>query len=170
MRHLIFAAALATGTATLASLPAPVAAQDFNANRIISQFNYSTLRAVVLEMGGTIEESPNDGWLIKFPNGTAATANFTVCSDDSESSCLGTNISARFGKPRDKTDAEVEELVVDYNRRWNAGKSYLTNDGRAVVQAYIIADGGITMENYRMQLSVYSSMLKKMRETIYTDG
>lgn len=165
MRHLIFAAALATGTATMAVSPAH--AQDFSASRIIDGFDYDTLRAVILEMGATIEPGQNDGYLIKFANGTAATASFTVCSTGK---CLGTNISARFGKPSDKTDAEIEELVVDYNRRWNAGKSYLTDDGRPVVQAYMIADGGLTMENYRMQLAVYASMLQKMRETVYTDG
>lgn len=167
MRNMFFAAALAVGTVTAAATPAPANAQSFSASRIIDHFDLETLRATVIELGGTIEDSPNDGYLIKFPNGTAATANFTACATGQ---CLGTNISARFGKPSDKSDSEVERLVVDYNRRWSAGKSYLTDDGRAVVQAYMIADGGITMENYRMQLVVYSQMLQKMRETIYSDG
>ncbi|GAA4039244.1 YbjN domain-containing protein [Parerythrobacter jejuensis] len=165
MRHLIFAAALATGTATMAVAPAN--AQAFNASRTISSFDYNTLKAVVEQMGATIEPGQNNGYLIKFSNGTAATARFTACSTGQ---CLGTNISARFGLPSDKTKAQVAELVRDFNSRWSAGKSYVIEDGRAVVQGYMIADGGISMENYRMQLVVYASMLKKMRETIYTDG
>ncbi|ABC63484.1 YbjN domain-containing protein [Erythrobacter litoralis] len=165
MRHLILAATIAAGTATMAFTPAT--AQSFSASRTLNSFDYDTLRATVTEIGGTIEPGQNDGFLIKFPNGTAATATFTACATGK---CLGTNISARFGKPSDKTDSQVAELVRDYNRRWSAGKSYLTDDGRAVVQAYMIADGGISMENYRMQLVVYSQMLKKMRETIYKDG
>lgn len=150
----------------MAALPA--SAQSFSASRTISSFDLATLRAVVEQSGGTVEtKADDDGFLIKFSNGTAATATFTACSTGR---CLGTNISARFGKPSDKSDAQVAELVDDYNRRWSAGKSYLTDDGRPVVQAYMIADGGITMENYRMQLVVYASMLQKMRETIYTEG
>lgn len=152
------------------SAPIPAQAQQFSATRIISQFNYPTLRAVVIEMGGTIKEGNNGGWLISFSNGTAATAYFTVCEDDDESSCLGTNLLARFGKPSDKSVTETNALVEDFNKRFNAAKAFPLEDGRSAVQAYIIADGGLTMENYRMQLTVYADLLKKMRETIYTDG
>lgn len=167
MGRFFFTSVLTGAALTCATLPVAATAQDFSAGRIIDHFNHGTLVAVVTELGGTVEESPNDGWLIRFPNGTAATANFTVCADETEQDCLGTSISGRFAKPTGMSDAEIEALVTDYNARWSAGKSYLTEDGRPVVQAYIIADGGITMENYRMQLSVYGDMLQKMSETIY---
>lgn len=118
MRKLIYAAAF--GAATLTMTTAPAGAQSFSASRVINSFNYDLLRSVVLDMGGTIEPGQNNGYLIKFANGTAATANFTACATGT---CMGTNISARFGKPSDKTDAQVAELVRDYNRRWSAGKS-----------------------------------------------
>ena len=166
MRHILTAAALAV--AATAAAATPVNAQSFSASRMVTEFDPANLTAVVEQMGGTVEaRSDGDGYLVRFSNGTAATAKFTACANGP---CLGISVSGRFGKPSDKTDAQVAALVVEFNRRWNAGKSYLTDDGRAVVQAYMIADGGITMENYRMQLVVYSQMLQKMRETIYTDG
>lgn len=167
MGRFFFTGTLAVAVLTSAAVPSAASAQDFSAGRIIDRFNHDTLVTVVTEMGGTVEESPNDGWLIRFPNGTAATANFTVCDDETEQSCLGTSIAGRFAKPTDMSDAEIAALVTDYNARWSAGKSYMTEDGRPVVQTYIIADGGITMENYRMQLVVYADMLQKMSDTIY---
>lgn len=167
MRKFALAAALATASLTMVAAPAPAQAETFSASKIIKHFNYDILVAVATEMGATVKSSPNDGWLITFSNGTAATVNFTVCRGDGESNCLGTNIAGRYAKPTDMTDAEVEALVVDFNRRWSAGKSFMSDDGRPVVQAYMIADGGITMENYRQQLFVYSQMLEKMSEVLY---
>lgn len=167
MRKFAFATALAAASLTMVAMPAQAKTETFSAKRVIDHFNYDILVAVAKEMGATVETGSTGDWLVRFSNGTAATVNFTVCKDDSQQSCLGTNIAGRYAKPTDMSDDEIKALVVDFNRRWSAGKSFLTDDGRPVVQAYVIVDGGITMENYRQQLYVYSQMLSKMRDLLY---
>jgi len=167
MHKTIYAAALAIGSVSTALIPAPAFAQSYSASRVIGHFDIDSLSAVMNELDGTIESKEGGGYLLKFSNGTAATATFTVCDSGR---CRGMNILGSFGKPSDKSGEETAELVRDYNQRWNAAKAYPKDDGGAYVQTYLIADGGITMDNFRAQLNVYSGMLKKMRETIYTNG
>ena len=167
MRKVLYALALTTAGVSASFSAVPASAQDFSASRVITNFDEDNLRAVMTKLGGTVEPGSEGGYLIKFSNGTAATATFTVCGSGK---CFGMNLTGGFGKPSDKSIAETERLVTDYNQRWNAAKAYSRGEGQSTVQHYMIADGGITMENYRAQLSVYSGMLEKTRETIYTEG
>ena len=170
MRKLILAAALATSTAMVAATPAPANAQTttFSASRIIKGFDIATLRAVVTELGGTVEpKDDGNGYRIKFDNGTVTSAYFTACNSGV---CLGTHLQGSFGKPSDKTISETETIVTDFNKDNRTLKVWNLGEGRSMADHYIIADGGITMENYRRQLSLYSYMLKRYREAIYTDG
>ncbi|QYJ06206.1 YbjN domain-containing protein [Qipengyuania flava] len=157
------------GAAVLAVSPVPAAAQSYSASRVISYFSPDDLRAVLGELDATMEQSSDeeDRYLIKFSNGTASSVFFRVCSS---SGCRGLNFLASFAKPSDKTSEATSKLVHDYNETWSAAKAYPKSDGGAYVQHYVISDGGITMDNLRAQVNIYSSMLQKMRETIYTDG
>ena len=170
MRKLILAAALATSTAMVAATPAPANAQTttFSASRIINSFDIATLRAAVTELGGTVQaKDDGNGYRIEFDNGTVTSAYFTACSTGV---CYGTHLQGSFGKPSDKTVAQTEALVAEFNKNNRTIKVWSLEEGRSMADHYIIADGGITMENYRRQLSLYSYMLKKYREEIYTNG
>ncbi|MCB2088451.1 MAG: YbjN domain-containing protein [Sphingomonadaceae bacterium] len=166
MRKFMIAAAMMATTAGLAATP--VNAEEFRASKVITEFNEDILFAVLRQMGATWEPAKNDfgDYLITFPNGLRATARFTACSS-STGVCKGTSISARFGKPSGMSEDEIRQRTINFNAKWSAGKSYQMQDGRPVVQAYMIVDGGITMENYRVQLAVYSDMLKKMNDELY---
>lgn len=168
MHKLLLAAAL-TATTTLAAVgPAPANAQTtFSEARVIKSFNIDVLRAVVRELGGTVEEKSGGGYQITFDNGTVASAYFTACSSGE---CLGTHLQGSFGKPSDKSIAETEKLVNDFNKNNRTIKVWNMGEGRSMADHYIIADGGITMENYRRQLSLYAYMLKRFRKAIYTNG
>jgi hypothetical protein len=165
MRHILLATALSFGTLALAATPTEANAQStYQASRIIPTFSYENVRAVVLELGGSIERTDDETFVVTFSNGMKTNVQLTVCEEEG---CYGANVYATFGKPGDKTVAETEALVNDYNARWNAVKAYNRGNGNSTVQNYLICDGGISMENLRMQLAVFEGMLEKMRETIY---
>ena len=166
MKNLFLAAALAVGTASVAVAPAPASAQTFSESRIIKSFDIETLRAVVTELGGTIERKDDGNYRIKFANGTVSSVKFTACTSGS---CLGTHLQGSFGKPSRLNVSETEELVNNFNRDRRALKVWNRGEGRSMADHYIIADGGITMENYRRQLSLYSYMLLTFRKELYAE-
>ncbi len=49
------------------------------------------------------------------------------------------------------------DAINTYNRMENFGRAYLDEDGTISLRMYIIADGGITMENYRSQIALWVS-------------
>ena len=167
MRTGIFATTLVLGFA-IATLPTQeVAAQDFSASRVIDSFDIGKLRAVVAELDATIVEKPEGGYRITFSNGTVSSVKFTACTNDI---CLGTHLTATFAKPSDKSVSQTEQIVRDYNRNKRILTVYNLEEGRSQADLYIIADGGITMQNYLRQLSLYAYALKDYRSAIYTGG
>lgn len=167
MRHLILSALLAVCTTAAAVTPTSANAQSYSASKLIYNFDIGTLRAVVSDMGGSVRTKDNGDYEIQFANGTVSGVEFTVCGSGK---CFGTHLKATFGKPSDKSVAETERLVEQFNKDIRTVKSYSTGEGRSTVSMYIISDGGLTMENYRMQLAVMEDALQIMRETIYTNG
>ena len=140
----------------------------FSPTRLIEEFDISTLRSVVSELRGTVTANDDgSGYRIEFENGTVTSAYFTACSNGK---CLGTHLQGSFGKPSDKTVAQTDGIVNAFNRDNRTLKVWSRGDGRSMADQYIIADGGITMENYRRQLSLYSYMLKQYRQALYTGG
>ena len=167
MRTSILVTTLALGFA-LASVPThPAHAQDYSESRIIRSFDIGKLRAVVDALDATIVEKSDGGYRITFANGTVSSAEFTACRDGG---CLGTHMTATFGKPSDKTVSQTEKIVRDHNRNNRTLTVYNLGEGRSQADLYIIADGGITMENYLRQLSLFAYSLKEYRRAIYTGG
>lgn len=166
MRNLVIAAALATAIVSTVA-PAPLAAQEFQASRVIESFDIGTLRAVVTELGGTVREhSDGDGYFVRFSNGRGTKVSFTACR---ASGCLGTHLEASFAKPRGKSEVAAQNIAVEFNQSERALKTYHLGDGRTMAEHYIIADGGITMENYRRQFSLFAYMLDQYAKEIYGD-
>lgn len=149
-------------------LVAPAAqAQSFDGDRIITSFDIGTLRAALEELGATITAKDSGGYLIKFANGTASSVYLTACGSGP---CLGTHLKGSFGSPSDKSVVTVERIVTEFNKNMRPIKVYNRGSGRSMAEMYIISDGGITMENYKRQLSLYAFTLQKFREALYTDG
>lgn len=162
---MLVVAALGLATTTV---PCHVAeAQSFSQSRLVDSFDIATLRSVVAELDATIEAKDNGGYTITFANGTVSSVELTACRSDT---CLGTHLTATFGKPSDKSVSQTEEIVRDFNRKRRTLTVYNLGNGRSQADLYIIADGGITMQNYLRQLSLYAFMLKEYRKAIYTNG
>lgn len=162
------AAFFAVPILALATPAAPAAAQSepYDASRILDSFDIIDLYAVANEIGASLEPEDDDSVLITFANGLKASVYFTACNSGR---CLGTRLQAGFGKPGNKSIAQTEELVEEFNRTKAAVKVFNRGDGSSMAQEYIIADGGITMGNYRAQVNLFSLMINRFRQTIYSD-
>ena len=143
---------LAAGTATTAQ------AQSYDAERELDRFSRDALKATLAELGATAterEDMPN--MAVEFDNGLKADALLMACEDQATSSnCLGTSILATFARPEGATGAQIAGAINEYNYRQNFGRAYESPQGEISLRMYIIADGGITMDNYRNQIGLFA--------------
>ena len=85
-----------------------------------------------------------------------ADALLLACEDDkAKTRCLGSSMLATFAADAGTTREQVMEAVNKYNYNENFGRAYVDPDGVIAVRMYIIADGGITRENYRSQIGLW---------------
>lgn len=153
----------AAGAALLLTPSAAVHAQEYQASKIIENFDAETLEAVVKNLNATLEPMTDGGYRVTFSNGVKSTVRFTACSSGN---CLGTNAQANFSMPDGKTADEMAKLALAFNKRRSAGKIIWDDEGNSGVQDYMIADNGITMGNYRSQLSLHATMAKLWVESV----
>ena len=163
MKTSLLMAAMALGAGTMAS------AQSFDGSRTLDHFTRSALLATLDQIDATYEESEGSANItIEFSNGLVADGLLMACEDqDSSTSCLGTSILVSFETPEDKGEAEIVDAINEYNYRQNFGRAYIDPEGEITLRMYIIADGGITMENYRRQLSLFAYSAAKLPEYVY---
>ena len=92
-----------------------------------------------------------------FEGGVTADALLLACDEGTQNNCLGSSLLATFTADEGTTDAAVTKAVNEYNYNQNFGRAYVDPDGVISVRMYIIADGGITRENYRRQIGLWFS-------------
>ena len=158
MRNVLLVAAMALGMGTVAN------AQSFDANRQLDRFTRSAFLATLDQLGATHEESedaPNIS--IEFANGL-----LMACKDqDTSTDCLGTSMLATFSRPDGASDADIFAAVNKYNYLKNFGRAYVAPDGEISLRMYIIADGKITMENYRRQIQLWAGSVEDFSGYLY---
>ncbi len=155
-------AAMVLGLGTMAS------AQSYDGNRQLDHFTRSAFLATLGEIGATYEEiegAPNIR--IEFDNGLVADGLLMACEDqDTSTNCLGTSILVSFERPEGITDAQLADGINEYNYRQNFGRAYIDPDGEINLRMYMIADGRITMANYRNQLALFSASALKLPDYV----
>lgn len=160
MKTVIMGAVLASGL---------VSAANAQAERPMTQFTRSALLSALSGIDAeTEEQSGKPNISVTFDNGLMADALLMACDDQEKSlNCLGTSILVTYATPDDATPAQVREAINEYNYRQNFGRAYLAPDGQINLRMYIIADGGITEENYKRQLALFSLSAAKLPDYIY---
>ena len=155
--------------ATLLGLGTMANAQGYDGNRKLDHFTRSAFMATLDRIGATYEETDGARNItIKFENGLVADGLLLACEDEPTSTnCLGTSILVTFDTPEDVTHAKVVDAINEYNYRQNFGRAYLDPDGVITIRMYMIADGGITMGNYRRQLSLFALSAAKLPGYVY---
>lgn len=150
---------LVTG-ASLALSGAPAMAQGSD---MIGTFSHSDLEIALGANDAKWEAIPDDNSInVIFSNGLHANAALMACENpDTLENCYGTSILATFSPPENASPAVIAEAVSAYNYRQNFGRAYVDPKGNLSVRIYIISDGGITRENYRRQIELWSMSLEK---------
>ena len=151
-----------------ACVSVPATAQEFKSAQILTSLREPALAASLKESGATWTKSKgSDGieyYAITFANGIKATAYFTVCKPEG---CMGMTLFADFDQPKKKTTAEVDKLINTFNMGHSAGKVMRGDNGAVKAQAYVVADHGIAMGNFQLQILIFASICEKLRTTLY---
>lgn len=162
MRLFILAAASA-----VASVSVPATAQEFQSSRILTTLGEPALFASLKESKATWTKTRGsdgkDYYQIAFANGINGAAYFTVCKPEG---CMGMTLVADFESPNGKSAADVDAIINKFNLTNSAGKALRTANG-VKAQAYIIADHGIAMGNFQLQIVIFENMSKKLSEALY---
>jgi hypothetical protein len=143
---------LAAGLLGLASTPALA-----QAGGTLTHFTRDEFEAALRDAGATIT-SPRTAERIDFTfnDGVLADALLMACEDnEKKTNCLGSSMLATFTPDDGTTEEQIVAAINTYNYRENFGRAYTEPDGTIAVRMYIIADGGITRENYRRQIGLW---------------
>lgn len=163
MKHLGVFGALAAPLAL--SLGGPAAAQDTAPLETFSRADLLTALEAIEASHDELADSRSIN--VTFATGLYANALLLACTDDDlEAECLGTSLLATFNR-EGRTEAEVAEAINAYNYRENFGRAYIDPEGTISVRLYIIADGGISRENYRRQIELWESSLNDFFDYLY---
>lgn len=159
-----FAAGLAA--LALASLPVSAHAQS---SELLETFSMAELQSALNSIGATYEGA-SDGQTINvtFASSLKANAAIMACTDgEAMRDCYGTSILSIFDPDEGTSEADVIAAINEYNYRENFGRAYLDPEGDVSVRMYIIADGGITRENYRRQIALWAASLEDFTGYLY---
>ncbi|QIQ85938.1 YbjN domain-containing protein [Erythrobacter sp.] len=148
-----------------AAVAGPAAAQE---SEPLETFSRADLIAALEANGAMYEELADSRSInVTFASGVFANAVLLACTDDDlELECYGTSILATFNR-EGRSDAEVAQAINTYNYRENFGRAYVDPDGTISVRLYIIADGGITRENYKRQIELWENSLNDFFDYLY---
>lgn len=154
MRSTILAAA-----ASIAFLGTPAHAQS---TQTLTQFTRADLERALTEAGATITpaktpaETPGERIDFSFEDGVLADGILLACEDaEKKANCLGSSLLATFTPADGAKPEQIQEAINAFNYRENFGRAYLDEEGTISVRMYIIADGGITRENYSRQIALW---------------
>lgn len=150
MRSTILAAA-----AAIAFLSTPALAQS---TQTLKQFTRADFEKALIEAGATITptEKPEERVDFSFEDGVLADGLLLACEDaEKKTGCLGSSLLATFTPTEGATADQIQKAINTFNYRENFGRAYLDEEGTISVRMYIIADGGITRENYSRQIGLW---------------
>lgn len=158
----IFGALLAIGASTT------VHAQTFDPERELEVFTLSALKATLAQLGAnTVDQEGKPNITVEFSNGLNADAVLMACEDQATSTgCLGTSILVTYSTPASVSADQVREGINEYNYRQNFGRAYLDPNGQISVRFYVIADGGLSMENYRQYIGLFANSAAKLPDYV----
>ena len=168
MKHLCMgvAACLAIALPQAASAQAGPATAT-SGGETVSAFDEVTLINALSAIGGTLSEGGMSGdtktYTVTFQNGVTGFAFFAAC----DQGCLGLAIAASFESPEGMSAEQRETIIRDFNDAHPEIKLFMGKDGDPLAQAYLIADGGISMKNMQVQLAVFAESAQQFATALY---
>lgn len=152
--------------AALALQPAIAAAQSGDT---ITTFTIEDLEKALDEIGATYVDANDDRTInITFESTLMANGAVMACDEDeTQKNCYGTSILAVFDAAEGTTPQDIAAAITNYNYNQNFGRAYLDPEGNISVRMYIISEGGISRENYSMQIGLWSISLERFADYLY---
>jgi len=138
----------------------------------LQHFTRADFERALRDAGATIESTGNSQRIdFTFEGDVVADALLLACEDNEKQiKCLGSSMLATFAPADGATNEQIIEAINTYNYRENFGRAYREPDGTIAVRMYIIADGGITRENYKNQIGLWFGSVLSFFEYLYPDG
>ncbi|MFM7348378.1 MAG: YbjN domain-containing protein [Erythrobacter sp.] len=160
---------IASGLAAIAllGLAAPAAAE---VAPVIEQFARADLERALRQAGAELApaQEGSDRIDFTFDEGVVADALLLACADDAKKKrCLGTSLLATFTPTEGTTPEQIQQAINTYNYNENFGRAYVDPEGAIAVRMYIIADGGITRENYALQIRLWFASVIDFFDYLY---
>lgn len=152
--------------AALAMQPTMASAQGGDR---IKFFTLEELQRALDAIGATYVDAGDDRSInITFKSTLLANGLVMSCEDqETELNCYGTSILAVFDPAPGTSEQDIANAITQYNYNENFGRAYVDPSGDISVRIYIIADGGITRENYRRQIELWSQSLEYFTTYLY---
>lgn len=144
-----------------------VVAGGAQAQSMLSDWSISDMRQAVVAAGATVTREDNSGdpyIAAKTADGLKFTISGRVCDGASGAKhCKGAFLQASFTMD---SDAEVDVAVKKWGPQYAAIS--VTNDGEKgmLVSRYLIFDYGVSRENLRMNLEVFTGIAEKIWDEI----
>jgi hypothetical protein len=138
----------------LSALAAPVAAQDYKADRVVSAVDQDDLVAVVTSLGHTVREVGKNGENYVAANaddGTICLLFGTACGVGGESGCQGVMMQVRYDLPEGTT---LETLARTNQAQAAIGTTADFETKSLIFTRYHVLDYGVTMANIRENVNV----------------
>ncbi|MFO6447471.1 YbjN domain-containing protein [Erythrobacter sp. NE805] len=138
----------------------------------LQKFTRADFERALTEAGATIKtpEEPSEHIDFTFEDGVIADGLLLACEDEAtQKNCLGSSLLATFSPQDGATPEQIQDAINTYNYRENFGRAYLDPEGTISVRMYIIADGGITRENYARQIGLWFNSVLDFFGYLYTD-
>ena len=133
--------------------------------RMVRGVTLADLEALALSQGHNVVGKDSEGVTVtaEDDSGVRYLLDGTACNDSG--SCLGVNMIVQYAMTPAITDDLVNQVDVKY-----AAASVWTNSGSVGVSRYIILDGGMTMENLKVNLSTLLAIAPKVDEFLSAEA
>jgi hypothetical protein len=81
--------------------------------------------------------------------------------------CKGLILLGYFARPADVSEAEVQAAARRFGLEQNLASVAINDEGEHVVKAYVIFDGGITLENLAVQVALFGESVRSYQAMLY---
>lgn len=153
MRWTIWAAAALAASGAVGS-----GAAQAQSAQTLQHFTRADFEQALVDAGAEITPGEDAQRVdFSFEGSVVADGLLLACDEGTQNNCLGSSMLATFTADEGTTPEQITQAINAYNYNENFGRAYVDPDGTISVRMYIIADGGITRENYSSQIGLWFS-------------
>lgn len=146
-------------------------AAQAQSSQTLQHFTRADFEQALTEAGATITAGEDPQRVnFSFEGGVLADGLLLACDEGTQDNCLGSSILATFTAEDGATVEDVNAAINAYNYNENFGRAYIDDEGTVSVRMYIIADGGITRDNYSRQIGLWFSSVVDFFGYLYPEA